>query len=101
GRAPARPALGRRAVSPRLSAALALLPNYLGWHVALSAAALALGLAVSLPLAIAASRSARLRWPLLAFASLIQTIPSLALLALFYPLLLALSALARAAFGGG
>ncbi|MDB5446568.1 MAG: substrate-binding region of ABC-type glycine betaine transport system [Phenylobacterium sp.] len=88
-------------MSPRLSAALALLPNYLAWHVALSAAALALGLLASLPLAIAASRSARLRWPLLAFASLIQTIPSLALLALFYPLLLALSTLARATLGHG
>lgn len=88
-------------MSPRLEAALALLPNYLAWHVALSASALALGLAVSLPLAVAASRSARLRWPLLAVSSLVQTIPSLALLALFYPLLLALSALAKGALGQG
>jgi osmoprotectant transport system permease protein len=88
-------------VNPRLSAALALMPGYLAWHVTLSAAALALGLAVSLPLAVAASRSERLRWPLLAVSSLIQTIPSLALLALFYPLLLALSTLARSAFGHG
>jgi osmoprotectant transport system permease protein len=86
-------------VSPRLSAALALLPEYLAWHVALSAAALALGVAISLPLAVAASRSARLRWPLLASAGLIQTIPSLALLALFYPLLLALSTLSARWFG--
>jgi osmoprotectant transport system permease protein len=50
---------------------------------------------------VAASRSARLRWPVLAGASLIQTIPSLALLALFYPLLLALSALSKATFGKG
>ena len=88
-------------MSPRLAAALALLPNYLAWHVALSAAALALGLAASLPLAVAASRSPRLRWPLLAVSSLVQTIPSLALLALFYPLLLALSAVAKGAFGHG
>jgi osmoprotectant transport system permease protein len=88
-------------MSPRLSAALALAPGYLAWHVTLSAAALALGLAVSLPLAVAASRSERLRWPLLAVSSLIQTIPSLALLALFYPLLLALSTLAQKAFGHG
>ena len=78
-------------MSPQLQAAFALLPEYLGWHVLLSVSALALGLAISLPLAVAASRSARLRWPVLALASLIQTIPSLALLALFYPLLLALS----------
>jgi osmoprotectant transport system permease protein len=88
-------------VSPRLAQAFALLPEYLGWHVLLSASALALGVAISLPLAIAASRSPRLRWPVLAGASLIQTIPSLALLALFYPLLLALSALSRAATGHG
>jgi osmoprotectant transport system permease protein len=88
-------------LSPRLSAALALLPTYLAWHVALSAAALVLGLALSLPLAVAASRSARLRWPLLAVSSLIQTIPSLALLALFYPLLLAVSQLWRGMFGHG
>jgi osmoprotectant transport system permease protein len=88
-------------LSPRLSAALASLPHHLAWHVALSAAALALGVAASLPLAVAASRSARLRWPLLAAASLIQTLPSLALLALFYPLLLAISALAHAVLGQG
>jgi osmoprotectant transport system permease protein len=88
-------------MNPRLAAAFRLLPEYLGWHVALSFSALALGVAISLPLAVAASRSARLRWPVLAAASLIQTIPSLALLALFYPLLLALSTLARAAFGQG
>jgi osmoprotectant transport system permease protein len=88
-------------LSERWAAAWALLPDYLGWHVLLSACALALGAAISLPLAVAASRSARLRWPVLAAASLIQTIPSLALLALFYPLLLALSALSRSLFGQG
>ena len=88
-------------MSPKLSAAFALLPEYLGWHVLLSFSALVLGVAISLPLAIAASRSARLRWPVLAGASLIQTIPSLALLALFYPLLLALSAMAKATLGHG
>jgi osmoprotectant transport system permease protein len=88
-------------VSPRLAAAFDLLPEYLGWHVLLSLSALVLGLVISLPLAVAASRSPRLRWPVLALASLIQTIPSLALLALFYPLLLALSALSKATFGQG
>ena len=83
------------------AAALQVLPDYLGHHVRLSAAALALGLLISLPLAVAASRSARLRWPLLTFASLIQTIPSLALLALFYPLLLVLSSASQATFGHG
>ena len=85
----------------RIAAAWALLPGYLGQHVLLSASALILGLVISLPLAVAASRSAVVRWPALLLASLVQTIPSLALLALFYPLLLALSALSRAAFGVG
>ena len=88
-------------MNERLAAAFALLPEYLGWHVLLSASALLLGVAISLPLAVAASRSPRLRWPVLAGASLIQTIPSLALLALFYPLLLALSALSQVTFGKG
>ena len=53
--------------------------------------ALLLGVAISLPLGIAAARSARFGTPLLALVSVVQTIPGLALLALFYPLLLALS----------
>ncbi|HEY8616884.1 glycine betaine ABC transporter substrate-binding protein [Phenylobacterium sp.] len=88
-------------MSPQFSEAFALLPQYLDSHVLLSASALVLGVAVSLPLAVGAARSPRLRWPVLAFASLVQTIPSLALLALFYPLLLGLSALSRSLFGHG
>jgi len=88
-------------MTPALQGAFDLLPEYLGWHVLLSLSALTLGLLISLPLAVAASRSPRLRWPVLALASLIQTIPSLALLALFYPLLLALSALSEATIGRG
>lgn len=83
----------------RFSAALRLLPEYLTQHVLLSASALALGLLVSVPLILAASRSAAWRWPVLAVASLVQTIPSLALLALFYPLLLGLSSLSERFFG--
>ena len=85
----------------RLAAAWRLLPGYLGQHVLLSACALGLGVALSLPLAVAASRSPRLRWIALLLAGTVQTIPSLALLALFYPLLLALSALSKAVFGTG
>jgi osmoprotectant transport system permease protein len=88
-------------MTPQLEAALALLPEYLGWHVLLSVSALLLGLALSLPLAIAAVRCPRIRWPVLALASLIQTVPSLALLALFYPLLLAVSALSLSLTGQG
>lgn len=88
-------------MNARIAQAFALLPDYLAWHVLLSASALILGVMISLPLAVAASRSARLRWPVLAFAGLIQTIPSLALLALFYPVLLGLSAASQAVFGKG
>ena len=85
----------------RLAAAWRLLPGYLGQHVLLSASALGLGLVISLPLAVAASRRPRLRWIALLLAGLVQTIPSLALLALFFPLLLALSALSKDVFGAG
>jgi len=82
-----------------LAAAWRLLPGALTGHVLLSASALMLGLILSLPLAVLASRHAQVRWPVLALASLVQTVPSLALLALFYPLLLALSAVIRPILG--
>ena len=88
-------------MTERLSSALRVLPDYLSQHVLLSAASLALGLLVSVPLLIAARRSARVRWPVLAVASLIQTVPSIALLALFYPLLLGVSSLCKHLFGVG
>ncbi len=81
--------------------AWALLPDYLGQHVLLSVAAILLGTAISLPLAIVAARRPRWRGPFLGFASVLQTIPALALLALFYPILLALSALTHDVFGFG
>jgi len=81
------------------SAALAHLPDYLGQHVLLSVSAILLGLLISLPLAIAAYRAAWLRGPLLGVASVVQTIPGLALLALFYPLLIIVSAFTADAFG--
>ncbi len=85
----------------RVATAARLLPDYLSQHVLLSAAALGLGLLISLPLVVAASRNAKIRWPVLGFASVVQTVPSLALLALFYPLLLALSAASKYLFGYG
>ncbi|MBN4678823.1 ABC transporter permease subunit, partial [Pandoraea nosoerga] len=62
-------------------------------------AALALGLLISLPLAIIARNRPLLRGALLGLASIVQTVPGLALLALFYPLLLALAALTAAWLG--
>jgi osmoprotectant transport system permease protein len=88
-------------MNERFESAWALLPGYLSQHVVLSASAMALGLVASLVLVVLAARSERVRWPVLAFASLIQTVPSLALLALFYPLLLAVSELTETMLGAG
>ena len=84
---------------PRWGEALGHLPDYLGNHVRVSVTALALGLAISLPLAIIARHRPFLRGALLGVASIVQTVPGLALLALFYPLLLALAALSLQWFG--
>src|SRR5712664_1188 len=86
---------------PRWSEALAHLPDYLGNHVRVSVTALALGLLVSLPLAILSRHRPIMRGALLGLASIVQTVPGLALLALFYPLLLALAALSLTWFGVG
>lgn len=77
--------------------ALLQLPPLIASHVLLAAAALVLALLVGLPLGVLASRRPRLAGIVVGLASLVQTIPGLALLALFYPVLLALSALV----GGG
>lgn len=86
---------------PRWSEALGHLPDYLGNHVRVSVTALALGLLISLPLALLARHRPLLRGALLGVASVVQTVPGLALLALFYPLLLALTALSLKWFGVG
>ncbi|HEX3674401.1 MAG TPA: ABC transporter permease/substrate-binding protein [Rhizomicrobium sp.] len=89
------------ATDSAISAAFARLPDYLGQHVLLSVSAILLGCLISLPLAVLGYRSAWLRGPLLGVAGIIQTIPGLALLALFYPLLLALTAFTERVFGFG
>jgi osmoprotectant transport system permease protein len=75
-------------MSPALAQALADLPSLIRAHVVLSGASLGIAILVGLPLALLASTDRRLRVPLLAVAGLVQTIPALALLALFYPMLL-------------
>jgi len=84
---------------PRWGEALSHLPDYLSNHVRVSLAALALGLIISLPLAIMVRNRPLARSGLLAVASIAQTVPGLALLALFYPLLLAVASVALAWFG--
>lgn len=73
------------------------LGDQLAAHVLLCTAAISLGLIAALPLAVWASRSPPVARVALGLASLVQTIPALALLALFFPLLLSL----RAVFGEG
>jgi osmoprotectant transport system permease protein len=85
----------------RLADAWSRLPDYLGSHVLVSLTALVIGLGISLPIAIASRHRPLLRAVLLGAASVVQTIPGLALLALFYPLLLAIAALSERVFGKG
>lgn len=80
-----------------MTAAFARVPDLLAQHLLLAFAALLLGIVISLPLAILSARNRMVGRIALGFASLVQTIPSLALLALFYPILLSLSTLV----GGG
>lgn len=63
------------------------LPAYLGGHMRLSVAAIVTALIVSLPLGIVAARNRVIARPALGVASVLQTIPALALLALMVPLL--------------
>jgi osmoprotectant transport system permease protein len=69
---------------------LEVLPGNLGNHLLISVVPLLLGLALSFPLAILAVRHPRLRYPTLTIVSVVQTVPSLALLALMVPVLVGL-----------
>ncbi len=73
-----------------MSEQLALLPAYLTAHLQLTLLALLSSAAVSLPLGGAVTRVRWLEQPALGVAGVIQTIPSLALLAIMVPLLAAL-----------
>ncbi len=86
---------------PRWSDALTRLPDYLGNHMRVSLTALVLGLIVSFPLALIVRRRPLLRDVVLGVASIVQTVPGLALLALFYPLLLVLAGVSLKWFGFG
>lgn len=70
-----------------MNEALARLPETLGAHLRLALLALALGGALSLPLGVWAARRPRVAGWVVGSASVVQTIPSLALLALMVPLL--------------
>lgn len=66
------------------------LPGYLAAHLGLTLLALLLGVLVSVPLGVLLTRFRRLEGPVLGIASVLQTIPSLALLAFMVPALAAL-----------
>jgi osmoprotectant transport system permease protein len=63
------------------------LPYLLGGHLLLSLAGLAVGLLISLPLGLWASRRPRLAEVALALSGVVQTVPSVALLVLMVPIL--------------
>jgi osmoprotectant transport system permease protein len=73
-----------------MSEQLALLPGYLTAHLQLTLFALLVGTAFSVPAGVLVTRVRWLDQPVLGVASVIQTIPSLALLAVMVPLLAAL-----------
>jgi len=77
-------------VSPAFAEAAAELPTLVRAHLLLSGSAVGIGVLLGLPLAILSARHARVRTPVLGLAGLVQTVPALALLALFYPALLIL-----------
>jgi osmoprotectant transport system permease protein len=77
-------------MSPSLAEALADLPPLLRGHVLLSGSAILIAILVGLPLALWSAGHRHVRVPLVGLAGLVQTIPALALLALFYPALLML-----------
>ncbi len=79
-----------------MQAQLALLPGYLVAHLQLTLVALAIGVGVSVPLGIALTRRPRYEPGVLGLASVIQTIPSLALLAIMVPALAGLASAAAA-----
>lgn len=74
-------------MSDALVEQLRLLPDYLGGHMFLTMVALASGVIACVPLGVLVARVRWLQWPVLTLASVLQTIPGLALLALMVPLL--------------
>ena len=76
-----------------LAEQLEVLPERLFDHLQITVLALFLGLSISLPLGVLAVRHKKLRYPALTVVSVIQTIPSLALLALMVPLFVGIGAL--------
>lgn len=88
-------------MTARWSAAFDLLPAKLAAHLGVSAAALLLAILIAVPAVMAMVARPGLRRPVLGLASVIQTVPALALLALFYPVLLVLGTVTQRLAGFG
>src|SRR5579863_2265670 len=86
-------------MNEQIVAAIRLLPDFLAQHTLLCGVAITFGVLLGLPLAILAARRPRTRVWVLSITSLIQTVPGLALLAMFYPLLLGISDVTKALAG--
>ncbi len=69
-------------IGDNLREQLQLLPEYFEGHLLLTLIALGLGIAVSVPLGVLANQRPALKRPLLVSVSILQTIPSVAILAL-------------------
>ncbi len=74
-------------ISQAIAEQLRLLPEYLGSHLLLTLIALSAGIVICIPLGLLVTCIRPLQWPTLAVASIFQTIPGIALLALMVPLL--------------
>ena len=74
-------------MTENLSEQLALLPEYFRGHLALTLIALVIGIVISIPLGIWAAQAPRVKRPLLTLVSIIQTFPSVAILALVVAML--------------
>lgn len=72
-----------------MTEALGQLPTLIAAHLQLTLVALGVALTISLPLGVLLARSPTLRGPALGVAGVLQTIPSLALLALMVPVMAA------------
>jgi osmoprotectant transport system permease protein len=88
-------------IGERWLRAIGMLPDRLAAHLGVSAAAIGLAILVAVPLVLLLVAKPRFRPPVLGAAAVIQTVPALALLALFYPLLLLISAATQRLAGFG
>lgn len=81
------------ALAANIAEQMRALPANLSQHLMISIVALLAGVAISLPLGTFVAERARWRYPVLTVVGVIQTVPSLALLALMVPVLVGVGAL--------